>query len=139
MYVCVTMKKHGRACTVGQLTAIRTAHCYSFAHGMGVQWYIDHTMLLNATRRAQWLRWARSRQLDSVWVAPHATDVDLIEIPGVEGSHADDVSFCHFIHEADEAGVDVQLFASPMSLVGKGADEVDLRFALSCVRSMLQE
>ena len=120
------------------------------------QWYIDHAMVLNQTARARWLRWARSRRIDSVWIAPHATDVDLIEIPGVEGSHgkpmiaigreppqqpsiwaaADDVAFCGFIREADAAGVDVQLFATPANLTGKGPDEVDLRFAINCTLSM---
>ena len=94
-------------------------------------------MVLNTTERALWLGWAQSRKLDSVWIAPHASNVDLIEIPGVEGSHADDVAFCDFIGEADKIGVDVQLFASPMSLTGKGADEVDLRFAINCTKSML--
>ena len=77
-------------------------------------------------------------KLSSVWIAPHATNVDLIEIPGVEGSHANDVAFCAFIGEADRIGVDVQLFASPVSLSGKGADEVDLRFAINCTRSLVQ-
>ena len=93
-------------------------------------------MVLNATERALWLTWARSRKLDSVWIAPHATDVDLIEIPGVEGSHADEVAFCDFIREADMVGVDVQLFASPMALAGSGADELDLRFAINCTKSL---
>jgi|EP01046_Picozoa_sp_COSAG06_P009536 hypothetical protein len=103
-----------------------------------LQWYVDHAMILNTTERALWLSWAQSRKLDSVWIAPHATSVDLIEIPGVEGSHADDVSFCEFIKEADKVGVSVQLFASPMSLTGKGPDEVDLRFAINCTKSLLQ-
>ena len=94
-------------------------------------------MVLNTTERALWLSWAQSRKLDSVWIAPHATNVDLIEIPGVEGSPADDVAFCDFIGEADKIGVDVQLFASPISLTGKGASEVDLRFAINCTKSML--
>jgi len=102
------------------------------------QWYVDHAMVLNTTKRASWLSWAKRRKLSSVWIAPHATDVDLIEIPGVEGSHADDVIFCDFIREADGIGVDVQLFASPMNLTGKGADEVDLRFAINCTKSMLK-
>ena len=102
------------------------------------QWYIDHAAVLNTTERASWLSWAKSRKLSSVWIAPHATNVDLIEIPGVEGSHANDVAFCAFIGEADRIGVDVQLFASPMSLSGKGADEVDLRFAINCTRSLVQ-
>lgn len=96
------------------------------------QWYVDHTMVLNTTKRAAWLRWAKTRYVNSVWIAPHATNVDLIEIPGVEGSHADDVAFCDFIQEADAQGLDVQLFATPMSLIGKGADEIDLRFAINC-------
>ena len=49
---------------------------------------------------------------------------------------ADEVAFCDFIREADAAGVDVQLFATPMNLTGKGPDEVDLRFAINCTRSM---
>ena len=95
-------------------------------------------MVFNTTKRALWLRWAQSRKLDSVWIAPHATDVDLIEIPGVEGSHADDAAFCDFIYEADRIGIDVQLFASPMSLTGNGADEVDLRFAINCTASIVK-
>ena len=75
----------------------------------GTQWYIDHAMVLNATERALWLSWAQTRKLDSAWIAPHATSVDLIEVPGVEGSHADDVAFCDFIREADAVGIDVQL------------------------------
>ena len=104
----------------------------------GTQWYIDHAMVLNATERALWLSWAQTRKLDSAWIAPHATSVDLIEVPGVEGSHADDVAFCDFIREADKVGIDVQLFASPMSLTGNGVDEVDLRFAINCTKSLAQ-
>jgi hypothetical protein len=104
----------------------------------GTQWYIDHAMVLNATERALWLSWAQTRKLDSAWIAPHATSVDLIEVPGVEGSHADDVAFCDFIREADKVGIDVQLFASPMSLTGNGVDEVDLRFAINCTKSFAQ-
>ena len=32
--------------------------------------------------------------------------------------------------------MDVQLFATPANLTGKGPDEVDLRFAVNCTRSM---
>ena len=32
--------------------------------------------------------------------------------------------------------MDVQLFATPANLTGKGPDEVDLRFAINCTRSM---
>jgi hypothetical protein len=107
-------------------------------YSAAAQWYIDHAMVLNTTERALWLSWAKSRKLTSVsppvhsvhdgprpichspthymywrlsqvWIAPHATAVDLVAIPGVEGSHADDVAFCEFIGEADKIGVDVQL------------------------------
>lgn len=80
--------------------------------GTGV-WYLDHSLILNATRRAPWLEWAEERQIGVVYLAPHAGNPVLISIPGVEGSPADDVKFCDFIHDADAKGIHVQLLSSP--------------------------
>ena len=80
--------------------------------GTGV-WYLDHGMVLDASRRAEWLRWARSRGVGAAYIAPHAGNTALISIPGVEGSAADDAKFCDFIHEAEAVGIDVQLLSTP--------------------------
>ena len=80
--------------------------------GTGV-WYVNHDMILNASRRVEWLRWAQSRGIGAAYIAPHAGNTALISIPGVEGSAADDAKFCDFIHEAEAAGIDVQLLSTP--------------------------
>jgi hypothetical protein len=86
-------------------------------------WYVDHKLVLNETRRAQWLAWAKSRHIGVVYIAPHAGSTALISIPGKEGSVSNDIKFCDFIHQAEEEGIDVQLLSDP---------EVDINFIRNC-------
>jgi hypothetical protein len=76
-------------------------------------WYVDHKIALNQTARVEWLKWAATRNISAVYIAPHAGSTALISIPGVEGSPEDDKKFCDFIHLADKQGLDVGLLSSP--------------------------
>tara|TARA_B110000208_G_scaffold41746_1_gene55259 strand:- start:91 stop:1050 length:960 start_codon:yes stop_codon:yes gene_type:complete len=87
-------------------------HGDSTFHAAGA-WYIDHKVVLNQTARAEWLKWAASRSVSALYIAPHAGNTALISIPGVEGSPEDDVKFCDFIHLADKQGLDVSLLSTP--------------------------
>ena len=86
-------------------------------------WYIDHGLVLDETRRAPWLAWAQTRRIGAVFIAPHAGNRALISIPGKEGSAADDVKFCDFIHQAGAKGIDVQLLSDPV---------LDIAFIRNC-------
>lgn len=79
-------------------------------------YYINHTMVLrDPAARGDWLAWAVSRGVTEIYIAPHAGDLALISIPGVEGSKKDDATFCAFIDELDQHGIDVSLISSPLT------------------------
>ena len=79
-------------------------------------YYINHTMVLrDHAARGDWLAWAVSRGVTDIYIAPHAGDLALISIPGVEGSKKDDATFCAFIDELDQHGIDVSLISSPLT------------------------
>eukprot|EP00040_Diaphanoeca_grandis_P016590 m.85801 g.85801 ORF g.85801 m.85801 type:complete len:956 (-) comp25901_c0_seq2:78-2945(-) len=91
-------------------------------------YYINHTMVLHdLPARSAWLQWARSRAITDVYIAPHANDA-LISIPGVEGSAADDKTFCDFLGEASSRGVATWLISNP---------ETDLHFLNNCTTTEL--
>ena len=72
-------------------------------------WYADHAMVLNRTRRGTWLAWAKSRALDRLFIAAHASNTALIPVPGIEGSAAAAQEFCHFIQQAEAHGISIEL------------------------------
>ena len=79
-------------------------------------YYINHTMVLrDPATRTEWIKWAVSRAVTEVYVAPHAGNSALISIPGVEGSKEDDATFCAFIDELDQNGIDISLISSPLT------------------------
>lgn len=93
-------------------------------------WYIDHAMIVNETNgyaeRTAWLQWAASRHMTEVYVAPHATNIGLIVIPGVSGSVENQQKFCTFIGLAAQQGLGVRLSAGTA---------VDLDFVRNCTNT----
>ena len=67
-----------------------TAFLPSALWGIGV----DNSVALNSTVGEAWLAWAKSRRIHTAYVCPHCSNIDLIPIPGIEGSAADAKQFC---------------------------------------------
>ena len=82
--------------------------------GTGI-WYSNHQMITNATTtdRDRWLKWAKSRNIGEVYIAPHAGADALVSIGGVEGGPVNDARFCEFIRLAGQQGMGVQLLSDP--------------------------
>eukprot|EP00039_Didymoeca_costata_P023559 m.7509 g.7509 ORF g.7509 m.7509 type:complete len:307 (+) comp3725_c0_seq1:93-1013(+) len=84
-------------------------------------WYINHTIVLDSTLRTSWLEWARSRNITEVYIAPHASNVDLI------GNPNNAPLFCSFIHLAESSyDINVELLTNP---------SMDIDFIRNCSRS----
>ena len=95
----------------------------AWPRGTGV-WYANHSMISSCDSndittcktRDSWLKWAKSRGISEVYIAPHAGNDALISIGGVEGGPVTDKRFCDFVGLAQSAaGMEVQLMSSPLT------------------------
>lgn len=93
-------------------------------------WYMDHGIIMDQQLWPEWFEWAKSRQVTGLYISPHS-DKPLIQVPGVEGSAADEATFCEFAKRCDAEGIQIELLSG-----GDWATLYDLPFALKCNSNM---
>lgn len=91
----------------------------------------SNAVALNESQRADFLSFAKTRRIHTAYVCPHCSNIDLIPIPGIEGSAAVAKMFCDFILLADAQGLDLMLDSNGWGN-RRTWDKIDLEFFRNC-------